>query len=95
MNRPVFQSSQSLSESLPAGAVTHCRDFGLWQNGSQARSESLTRLDQASGSSRRNFNDGRMLKLMLQEASDALLLSVYIVDLCVLCDIFLACVIFV
>ena len=53
-------------------------------------------LDQASESSSRNFNDGRMLKLILQEASDALLLfCIHSWLVCVvwyffgLCDIFL------
>ena len=50
--------------------------------------------DQASESSRRNFNDGRMLKFMLQRRVTSFYFSEYIVDLRVLCDIFLACVIF-
>jgi len=72
----LFFSPARPEESLPAGAVTHWpwRDFRLWQNGSQARSELVTMVDQASESNRRKCNDGRMLKFMLQKASDVLLL---------------------
>ena len=92
----LFFSPARPEESLPAGAVTHWpwRDFRLWQNGSQARSELVTMVDQASESNRRKCNDGWMLKFMLQKASDVLLLFCIQCWLVCCAIFFLACVMF-